>query len=116
MDLWCNKRLTVLVDGPEGRLHCPLSGPYARLGSHPASDVVLPGAPKRSLYLHATDAGIYCVNLREHGNVKPERLGRWLTPDSTITIDGYRLTVQLEPYVNLGPALPCLITRMSGAR
>jgi pSer/pThr/pTyr-binding forkhead associated (FHA) protein len=97
MDLWCDQRLIVRVIGPDGCEQVATCGPFARVGSHPGSDVVLPGTAKRTLYLHATAAGVYCLDLRDHADVNSEQSGRWVRSETSIAVEGYALSVSLEP-------------------
>ncbi|WP_425618155.1 FHA domain-containing protein [Anatilimnocola sp. NA78] len=88
--MWCNERLIVEVIGPQGVVSTPVALPFARVGSHPDSDVVLPEGPPtgRSLYLHATTDGIFCLDLRRvqsHGT----DLGFWLQPTDEVGIGGF---------------------------
>src|SRR5262245_2648652 len=97
MEFWCNKQLTITLSGPEGRREIRLHQPFARIGSHVGSDVVLGGTEKRSLYLHATEEGLFCLDLRNYGSVATASAGQWLTPETQLTVGEYSLTVAVQP-------------------
>jgi len=93
---WCAHWLVVSVEGPEGRIERIIQKPLARLGNHAGCEIVL-GDPRvvgRSLYLHATDAGVYCVRL-------PRSVGgrgwiaRWLRPNEVARFGPYRIVARL---------------------
>src|SRR5262249_26779558 len=62
----------------------------------PQSDVVLRRAAKRTLYLHATEQGVFCVDLRDHAKPASEQSGQWLASDASIVLDDYSLQVTLD--------------------
>lgn len=100
MPYWCDEQLVVTVTGPAGRRVISLAQPFARVGSHPDSEVLLEGKaiPTRCLYLHATPAGVFCLFLDLHagdGDADPHQKGRWLAPDEDLTIGPYRLRASL---------------------
>jgi len=103
MELWCDKRLTVTVDGPTGCQKITLDRPYARVGSHPNSEILIPDIEKRTLYLHATEAGVFCLDLRGQGLSGSQNLGVWLAPDAHLNLGTCSLTVALEPSSNEQP-------------
>ncbi len=93
---WCEKNLLITVEGPSGRSRTTVEKPFARIGSHLSSEVVLPGpqVAQRGFYLHATDEGVYCVDLLH--NQSAARVGRgWLQPDQVITLGPYKISAQL---------------------
>ncbi|MGQ9573802.1 MAG: FHA domain-containing protein [Thermoguttaceae bacterium] len=94
--LWCRHELVVTVDGPQGRLVTTTNKPYARIGSHPLSDVALadPGVARRSLYLHATDRGVFCVRLTDQGGANEADRG-WLGPHQEVRVGAYRVSARL---------------------
>ncbi len=70
--------------------------PFARIGSHPGSDIVIPDSSValRSHYLHATRDGIYCLFLDVAGS-QPDEKGRWLAPHDEIVVGNYRVRASL---------------------
>jgi len=96
-EYWCAQNLVVTVEGPEGRSATTIEKPFARIGGHASSEVVLPhkSVAQRSIYLHATDAGVYCVQLAGPDSEPSEDRGGWLAPDQAIQVGPYRVTVQL---------------------
>jgi hypothetical protein len=93
---WCGEQLVVTVSGPTGRRVIPLAQPFARVGSHPSSEVVLEGGSiaARALYLHATPDGVFCLFL-DVSAAGAEHKGRWLAPDEEITVGPYQLRASL---------------------
>ena len=102
-EYWCAESLVVTVNGPQGRSTAVIGKPYARIGSHPRSEVVLSGLgiEPRSLYLHATGEGVFCVRLQaaEGGVIGA---GSWLNQDETLRVGPYELFVHLQREVT-GP-------------
>jgi hypothetical protein len=94
--LWCEHGLVVAIEGPEGRRLTTLEKPYARIGSHAKSDIVLaaPGVPRRGLYLHATRAGVFCARLCDD-QPTGERGRGWLLPDQAVPLGPYRVSARL---------------------
>jgi pSer/pThr/pTyr-binding forkhead associated (FHA) protein len=101
MNFWCGEQLVVTVEGPTGRSVVSLEQPFARVGRHPQSDVVLddPDASSRSLYLHATPRGVYCLFLDVHESdvlsADVAARGIWLRPDQEITVGSHRVRASL---------------------
>lgn len=88
------------------RFSTTLTQPFARIGSHPRSDVVLPGenVPSRCLYFHATDAGLFCVDLTASGPADQALpVHGWVQPDQLIRVGPYEITVETEPSVPAPP-------------
>lgn len=98
--LWSSRHLVIEVQKAGARFSTTLAQPFARIGSHPRSDVVLPGenVPRRCLYFHATDAGLFCVDLTASGPAAqaPPAHG-WVQPDQRIRVGPYDITVETEP-------------------
>ncbi|HZL89840.1 MAG TPA: FHA domain-containing protein [Pirellulaceae bacterium] len=96
-EFWCSRRLLVTVDGPQGQSVIPLDRPVARIGREPGSDIVLnsPWVARRSLYLHATDEGVFCFFFEPEEKVS-QRLGIWLAPGEPVLLGPYRISVCLE--------------------
>jgi hypothetical protein len=89
--LWCNRQITVRVQGPDGERTIDVGKPYARIGSHARSDVILegPGVPRLGFYLHATKRGIFLKPLVTMLDGQ-ETCGRWLSPDCAVEVGEYR--------------------------
>lgn len=85
--LWTDRRLTIRVVGPDGERTIDVNKPYARIGSHPRSEVILEGSdvPKHGLYLHATDRGIFSVQLWDSSDEPATHRG-WVTPNQGIPL------------------------------
>lgn len=94
---WCSRRLLVTIDGPQGKSVVPLSRPFARIGRQAGSDIVLnsPWVAKRSLYLHATDEGVYCFYLQPE-ETQSHRMGYWLAPGEPLMVGPYHISACLE--------------------
>jgi len=62
---WTERQLTIHVDGPDGGREFRLGKPYARIGRHGRCEVPLEGEaiPRIGVYLHATEDGIFYVDL-----------------------------------------------------
>jgi|GEM_PF-2483245 len=92
---WCQRGLVVVVDGPLERSTITVEKPFARIGSHPQCDVYLsaPEVPRRALYCHATDDGVYVVALWIPEEGSPQARG-WVDSRQAITIGPYRIFVQ----------------------
>lgn len=96
MSYWCGEQLVVTIDGPAGRSVVSLAQPFARVGSHPAADVVLQdeSVALRCVYLHATQAGVFCLYLDVETQDLDQK-GTWLLPDQEILIGAFRLRASL---------------------
>ena len=101
---WCEKSLVVAVEGPEGEWSATVEKPFARIGSHPSSEVVLPGpqVARRGFYLHATDEGVFCVDLLHPTAAERVEHG-WLHPGQIIRLGPYELTARLATDTAAGP-------------
>ena len=97
---WCDKGLVITVEGPEGRRQVEVDKPFARLGSHKSSEVLIRSKhiSRRRFYFHATDEGVFCVNL-SHLKAADDQSRGWLDPDDTIKMGPYRISARLA-----GPA------------
>lgn len=104
MRFWCSQQLAVNVAGPDGATRVTLQHPYARIGSAPENDVVLPRhtVEGRSLYLHATDHGIYCLDLRK-AQVAARQPGAWLSNRQEVAIGHYRIGATLSLSLSKAP-------------
>ncbi|MHB1033368.1 MAG: FHA domain-containing protein [Pirellulales bacterium] len=90
---WCRQRLIVTIDGPEGRQVVATEKPFARIGCHQSSEIVLAEreARLRSLYLHATENGIYCASLLPPWLDRP-RFNGWIVENEALSLGCYRIT------------------------
>ncbi|MCR4411965.1 MAG: FHA domain-containing protein [Thermoguttaceae bacterium] len=93
---WCAQRLAITVEGPEKRFSVTTEAPFARIGSDEAAEVVLRHGrlPRRGLYLHATDEGVFWINLASPDTVKEVPRG-WLPPDRRIHFGPYRISARV---------------------
>jgi hypothetical protein len=91
---WCQHHLVVTVqrDG-EPASTVSIARPFARVGSHPSSDVLLrpDSSPRRGLYLHASEEGIFYVKLQRDG-VGGEVGHGWLGEGETVRVGAYRIS------------------------
>ena len=96
MAYWCTEQWEVTVEGPAGRSVVSPDKPFARIGRHPDSDIVIPDSTValRSHYLHATRDGVYCLFLDVAGS-RPDEKGRWLEPGEEIAVGHYRMRASL---------------------
>ena len=90
MQYWCKEQLVVTVDGPTGQSIVSLEQPFA--GSYPDSDIVFPdrALALRSVYLHATGAGVFCLYLDSADQDRPE-VGTLLNAEREVSIGSYRV-------------------------
>ena len=110
MKLWSDERIVVTVDGPLGRRKLTVPRPFARVGTHPDSEVVLgEGAPQRTYYLHVAGGCLYGLRLDLEGREDLEHCGGWIKPSDAIILGPYRLTARLKSPVAALTALPSLI-------
>jgi pSer/pThr/pTyr-binding forkhead associated (FHA) protein len=94
---WCAESIVVSVSGPQGRSTTVIEQPFARIGSHTRSEIVLtaPGVDARSLYLHATSEGVYCVRMQPLQGMAVGS-GTWLKPDETLCVGPYEISARLQ--------------------
>jgi pSer/pThr/pTyr-binding forkhead associated (FHA) protein len=94
---WCTESLVVTVQGPQGRSTTIVDKPFARIGSHPRSEIFLKGTgiDARCLYLHATSEGVFCVRLLPTQRI-PAGSGTWLRPDDVLQVGPYQISVTLQ--------------------
>lgn len=95
LQLWSSYGLRVTTAGPTGSVVTEIDRPFARVGAHSLSDVRLAKgtADKRAIYFHATQQGVFYVDLAECDR----GLGRrgWLPPGGDVEIGVYRLSAEL---------------------
>ncbi len=94
--LWSNYGITVRVESPSGVRTIEVDKPYVRIGSHPQAEVTLegPGIPKAGLYLHATNDGIFCMDLQSprHSVLdSDDESGIWLSDDRGAVLGDYHI-------------------------
>ncbi len=103
---WCEQTLLVTIDGPGGLRRIEVGKPFARIGSHPSAEVVLRGwrMASRGLYLHATDSGVFYLDLSStHSNEPPLR--GWLHAEEAVKLGAYRVSARLAEGPNAeGPS------------
>ena len=93
---WSNRRLLVSVKGPEGSTTVYVDQPFARVGSHLDSEVLLTGktAPARAFYLHAAGRGVYAVRLAGRNPAEKKR-GRWLRSKDELEVGLFAISVRV---------------------
>ena len=103
-EYWCDRKILVTIDGPHRHSTIRIEKPFARIGSHPESDIVLDhdDVDKRSLYLHATDAGIFCFGL----SAAQSDLRGWMDPNEAVAVGPYWISAQLTDPVELSDQDP----------
>ena len=103
---WCQYHLVVTVEGPEGTHSVTVAKPFARVGADRSADVVLPQGrlPRRALYLHGTENGVFWVNLAELADGDGPLRG-WLRAEEAILFGPYRISARLTSNGH-APALP----------
>ena len=102
------------MTGPRKQATVTVPTPYARIGSHPESEVVLPDASvaPRGLYLHATDDGVIGVGLCHDASAGAPFRG-WLLPEQKVlagTLPDIGAAVGRLPAADkraAGRAVPC---------
>jgi pSer/pThr/pTyr-binding forkhead associated (FHA) protein len=108
-DLWCDKGIVVSVQGPNGLHSQTIEKPFALIGSHPTADVALPDprVAMRDVYLHATEAGVFCLTLTAHRAATKRTVG-WLEPEQTFRLGAHRVSARLavEHPPSAHPPLP----------
>ncbi len=99
---WCQRHIVVTVDGLGESVTHVVPKPYARIGSHPSSDIVLTGGsiPQRSIYLHAVDRGLHLITLAHSPALESVQNG-WVLPEQEVVIGPYRITASLAGEIAL---------------
>ena len=99
-EYWCDRKILVTIDGPHRHSTIRIDKPFARIGSHQASDIVLDhdDVDKRSLYLHATNAGIFCFGL----STAQSDLRGWMDPNEAVAVGPYWISAQLTDPAEFG--------------
>lgn len=106
--LWQPRNIAVQIRDIAGRASSiGLDKPFARIGSHPEADAVLPAADvgTRGLYLHGAESGIYCLSLEPASAGKSFPNG-WLRPKIHARLGPYRVNAAFldegpEPHTDL---------------
>lgn len=109
-ELWCRRNLTVTVRSADGQeTVTQVDKPYARVGSKTGCEVLLPKteSPRRGLYLHATDEGIFCLSLVEpQANITVG--GGWLAPSQHVKLGSLRISCRFTEGPDARTDLPDL--------
>jgi hypothetical protein len=110
--LWTRRQIHVRwrnEDGEEGGVSVPK--PCAVVGSLPGCDVHLSHGrlPRRALYLHATDMGLFAVHLQEREKGSPHK-NRWLDREQPLILGAFQITCTLRGVGPLPPKDPPDIT------
>ena len=100
---WCDQSIT-LAGSPSGVTASATEQPFLRVGSHAESELYAAGWPSRAAYLHATPAGIFCLDLRDR-DVEPNLTG-WLRESQPLNIGDIELPLQLPGGLPQPPAKP----------
>jgi len=93
---WCPHSLVVTVDGPQGPRTTTVDKPFARLSARRSAEIVLPDLriASRGLYLHATDAGVFCLGF-SHAEAAEEPWHGWLQRGETAGFGPYQVSARL---------------------
>jgi hypothetical protein len=102
---WCERKLLVRTQGPGSGFSTKVEKPFARVGSHEYSDVVLQGkgVQRRSLYLHATHEGVFCVDLTRT-DAAGHALRDWLRAKQAVALGPYQVGAKLADVRRTVPA------------
>ncbi len=105
MDLWSEQPIRLQVTGNGISLDQVLKQPFARIGSHSRSDLVLrgTGVNRRHFYLHVVDSGIFCLDFKAE-TIAGRQAGYWLQPGQPVSIGPYQLLASL-PQAEPGPTI-----------
>ncbi|GAB4137696.1 MAG: hypothetical protein Kow0040_24550 [Thermogutta sp.] len=95
---WCRGDLTAILESPRGRQELTFTRPYVLIGSGEAADVRLsgPGIPRRLLYVHASQTGLFAVPLIDPSQFHPLPQG-WLLDRVPLQLGPYRITFHWQP-------------------
>lgn len=94
--LWCARRIIVSLRAAEGEPETiELARPFARVGSHPDCEIVLPSqeVPPLAVYLHATPVGGYGLKLASD-EIEIHAAGRGRRRGLTVRIGRHTLDVR----------------------
>jgi hypothetical protein len=93
---WCDQRLIVTVDGPDGCRSITLNRPFARIGGSAPAEIVLPGGtvPRRWLYLHGSPHGVFWLKLPRSSPGEKHTHG-WLDAGQWLACGACRVGAQL---------------------
>lgn len=99
---WCRGDLTAILESPHGRQEIALSRPCVLIGASESADVRLtgPGIPRRLLYVHAAETGLFAVPLVEPSQFHPLPQGRLLNR-VPLQLGPYRVTLHWRPETGL---------------
>ena len=90
---WCSRAILVTLQGPQGKHVHLIDKPFARVGAHPHSEIVLPDGPAKRFFLHASHTGIYCLSL-EHNPLGRPSFNGWMSPRRAIAIGTYQVNAR----------------------
>jgi pSer/pThr/pTyr-binding forkhead associated (FHA) protein len=113
---WCEQGIHIDRAGPEGLVSVELRKPFALIGKHRRADLVLSGSQivRRHLYLHATDAGVFCIDLAKTHDSRP-LTGGWIDSKKPLEIGAYQLRIRATGDFQESPDdQPDLLTAQSG--
>lgn len=101
---WCRGALTAILESPHGRQEIAFSRPYVLIGSGESADIRLtgPGMPRRLLYIHAAQAGLFAVPLVESSRFQPLPQG-WLLDRVPLRLGPYRVSLHWQPEGGISP-------------
>jgi hypothetical protein len=104
---WCRHGLVVTVDGPLGLRSTTVERPFARISTRRGAEIVLPDLKiaSRGLYLHATDAGVFCLGF-SHAETTEEPWRGWLRPDQVVPLGPYQISARLTGSAGAPPQRP----------
>jgi len=93
---WCRQALVVTVDGPQGPRTTTVEQPFARLSARKSAEIVLADLriASRGLYLHATDAGVFCLGF-SHAETAEEPWRGWLRQEQAVAFGPYQVSARL---------------------
>ncbi len=87
---WCDLGLHLRIEGPEGSREVKTDQPFARIGGHKDSEVVLEGerVRRRHLILIAFTNGIYCIDLIASAK-NGKQTGSWLDSEIPLKVGAF---------------------------
>lgn len=110
--LWPTRPFEVVVQADDGRQWTTaVTKPFARVGGLPHMEVKLTDAdaPRRGLYLHATEEGIYCLSL-EKAPSRDYSPNGWIPPKGYMRLGSYKVSARFTDGKPV-PPLPSLDLR-----
>jgi len=107
MAYWCGKRLVISASRSGETIEFPLEMPYARIGSHEKSDVILDDVPRNALFLLGIQTGVFSLPLMAPENDGAFHRG-WIDEDRTIGCGPWSLRVRFDDSSPMLPAAESL--------